>query len=78
MDYENIEMRLLSHEGTIYGVDHHGIYLKAETIQDGTFFIELPKSDWTGKKLQLKVGFFHNNKLIENTKTQFSGPRTYR
>jgi len=78
INYENIEIRLLSHQGIIYAADHHGINLKAEAIQDGTFFIELPKSDWTGKKLKLKVGFFHDDKLIESTHTQFLGPRTYR
>ena len=71
-------MRLLSHEGKIYTADHRGIDLKKETIQDGSFFIELPKSNWTGKKLTLKIGFFHNKKLIESTHTQFLGPRSYR
>ena len=77
-DYEDIEIRLLSHEGKIYTADHRGIDLKKETIQDGSFFVELPKSNWTGKKLTLKIGFFHNKKLIESTHTQFLGPRTYR
>lgn len=78
LDYNQIEMRLLNQQGTLFTADHQGIQLKAEAIQDGTFFIELPRSEWVGKKLKIKVGFFSNNQLIEQTTTQFLGPRSYR
>ena len=74
---ENIELRLLSHQGKIYSVTHEALLLKAEDIQDGTVFVEIAQEEWKGKKLQLEIGLFQNNKLIETAHTQFLGPRNY-
>lgn len=74
---EDLEFRLLSHEGKIYPVNHKHITLEAEEIQDGTLFIELPSEVWKGKKLRLKIGLFRGGKRMETATTQFLGPRIY-
>ncbi len=76
-DFEQLEMRLLSHQGKIYMPNQTHIGLKAEELQDGTFFIELQKKSWNGKKLKLEIGFFDQDELIEKASTLFLGPRTY-
>lgn len=76
-DFQNIELKLISHQGHIYTANHQSITLKKEEIQDGTFFIELDKKQWKGKKLTLKIGLYNGENLIESVNTQFLGPRTY-
>ncbi|MGD2005160.1 MAG: cytochrome c oxidase accessory protein CcoG [Flavobacteriaceae bacterium] len=76
--FEELEMRLLSHEGKIYLPNQQNIQLQPEVLLDGTFFVELPRSSWKGTKLKLKIGFFNQNELIESASTLFLGPRSYR
>ncbi len=77
-DLENIQLRLLSHQGTIYSVTHQSISIAASEIQDGTIFVELPRKEWKGKKLKIKIGLYNGDELVETASTLFLGPRTYR
>jgi hypothetical protein len=75
--YDQLEMRLLSHQGSIYMPNQKNIQLQPEELQDGTFFIELPKTSWKGKKIKLEIGFYDQDELVETAHTLFLGPRTY-
>ena len=52
--------------------------LNKQDLISGTLFIEIPKSKLKEAKEKLKIGVYSNGKLIETTKTNFLGPRSYR
>lgn len=65
-------------EGRIFSVNKKDIHLKSEEILDGTVFIELPMRAWSGKPQKLKVGIYHQKKIVDKTTVRFTGPRTYK
>jgi cytochrome c oxidase accessory protein FixG len=72
-DIENIELKLLSHRGSIQVV---GGVLKVnkQDLKEGTLFIEIDKSDLKSSKEKLKIGIYVNGKLIESATTNFTSP----
>jgi len=73
LDIENIEIKLISHKGTIETVG--GIMnVSKQGLKEGTLFIEIDKKDLNSSKEKLKIGIYSNGKLIETTSTNFSGP----
>jgi len=75
-NYEEIELRLLNHQGKIYSVTQ-SIQLGENEIQDGTVFIEISESEWHGKTLKLEIGIFNHGTRIETASVRFIGPRTF-
>ncbi len=72
-DIENVEIKLISHKGSIEVIG--GIMsIKKQGLKEGTLFIEINKSDLSSSKEKLKIGIYSNGKLIEKTTTNFSGP----
>lgn len=72
-DIENIEIKLISHEGEIQMVG--GVLnVKKQDLKEGTLFIEINKKDLNSSKEKLKIGVYSNGKLIESTSTNFTGP----
>ena len=72
-DIENIEIKLISHEGEIQMVG--GVLnVKKQNLKEGTLFIEINKNDLNSSKEKLKIGIYSNGKLIESTSTNFTGP----
>ena len=47
-------------------------------LAEGTLFIEIHSSLMKKDKIELKIGVYSVDKLIETTKTNFLGPRSYR
>ena len=72
-DIENVEIKLISHEGN---VDMVGglMKVKKQGLQSGTLFIEIERKDLKSSKEKLKIGIYSNGKLIESTSTNFTGP----
>jgi len=71
--YENIEMKLLSHEGVIEVVGGRIVIPKGGLFQ-GTLFVKIDKKNLNSSKEKIKIGIFANGDLIEETSTNFSSP----
>jgi len=72
-DIENVEIKLISHKGSIEMIG--GIMnIEKQGLKEGTLFIEINKSDLSSSKEKLDIGIYSNGKLIEKTTTNFSGP----
>lgn len=74
---QDVNFKLLSHNGTIKMVSQDNFEVPAEELAEGTLFIEINNSALTGDKDKLKIGVFSGEKLIETTVTQFLAPRSY-
>lgn len=77
-DINDISFKLISHDGTIKLIGSDGFSLKKQDLTNGTLFIEIPKSKLKNAKEKIKIGVYSNGELIETTKTNFLGPRSYR
>ena len=76
--YENVEFKLLSHKGRIESVTHEGIKVPEKGLAEGTLFIEINKALLEGEKSEVEIGIYSGKKLIETTRTNFMGPRSFR
>jgi cytochrome c oxidase accessory protein FixG len=76
-DIENVELKLLSHEGKIKLVGHENLFIPAQGMAKGTLFLQIKASALNGDKNKVKIGVYRNNKRIETATTNFLGPRSY-
>lgn len=76
-DIENVELKLLSHEGKIKLVGHENLFIPAQGMAKGTLFLQINASALDGDKNKVKIGVYRNNELIETATTNFLGPRSY-
>ncbi len=77
-DIEDVSYKLLSHDGKIESVTHKDFTVPSRGLAEGTLFIEIHSSQMKKDKIELKIGVYSGDKLIETTKTNFLGPRSYR
>ncbi|WP_339884225.1 cytochrome c oxidase accessory protein CcoG [Polaribacter vadi] len=77
-DIENVSYKLISHKGEIKLVSNHNFIIPKQGLAEGTLFIELNAALLKGDDIDLEIGVFSGDKLIETTKTNFLGPRSYR
>ena len=77
-DISDISFKLISHAGEIKLIGHADFQLNKQDLISGTLFIEIPKSKLKEAKEKIKIGVYSKGKLIETTKTNFLGPRSYR
>ena len=77
-DIEDITFELISHEGTIKLIGHEDFKLNKQDLLSGTLFIEIPRGELKDAKEKIKIGVYSDGELIETTKTNFLGPRSYR
>lgn len=75
---EDVSYKLLSHKGTIKLVSNHNFSVPAQGLAEGTLFIELHSAELQKDKMNLRIGVYSKDKLIETAKTNFLGPRSYR
>ena len=75
---DDVTYKLLSHKGKIETVTHQNFEVPGQGLAEGTLFIELHPAEMEDEKVTLKIGVFSGDKLIETTKTNFLGPRSYR
>ena len=76
-DYENVQFKLLSHNGNIRTVKGSSIIVPANGFAEGTLFIEIDRSALEEEKDKIKIAVYDGDKLIETTGTTFLGPRSY-
>ena len=77
-DIENVSYKLLSHKGKIQLVSNQNFIIPKQGLAEGTLFIEINKSVLKDDNVDIEIGVFSNDKLLETTKTNFLGPRTYK
>ncbi len=77
-DIVDVNYRVLSHKGEIKLVSNHNFIVPKQGLAEGTLFIELKASALNSDKIKLEIGVFSGTILIENTFTNFLGPRSYR
>ncbi len=77
-DINDVSYKLLSHKGTIELVTHKDFSVPKQGLAQGTLFIEIHSSLMEKDKIELKIGVYSGDKLIETTRTNFLGPRSYR
>jgi cytochrome c oxidase accessory protein FixG len=71
--YDNLEMRLISHEGKLEIVGGQ-ILVPKGGLFEGTLFIKIEKKDLKSSKEKIEIGIYSNGELIEETHTNFSSP----
>ena len=76
--FDNIHFELMSHEGHIESVTHKNIIVPEKGLAEGTLFIEIPKALLKSEKSELEIGVYSGDRLIETTRTNFMGPRSFR
>ncbi|EAQ41683.1 cytochrome c oxidase accessory protein CcoG [Polaribacter sp. MED152] len=77
-DIENVSYKLLSHKGKIQLVSNQNFIIPKQGLAEGTLFIEINKSVLKDDNVDIEIGVFSNDELLETTKTNFLGPRTYK
>jgi len=77
-DIIDVTYKLLSHDGKIELVTHKDFIVPKQGLAEGTLFIEINNSLLNKDKIELRIGVFSGGELIETTKTNFLGPRSYR
>ena len=69
-----ITLRLENGEGTIRLVGSNVFTLKKESINEFTFFLDLPKSALTERSNDIKIGVYNGEERIQTVSTKFLGP----
>ncbi|APZ47492.1 cytochrome c oxidase accessory protein CcoG [Polaribacter reichenbachii] len=77
-DIEDVSYKILSHKGEIKLVSNHNFVVPKQGLAEGTLFIELNASVLKDDNIDIEIGVFSGDKLIETTDTNFLGPRSYR
>ena len=77
-DIEDVSYKLLSHEGRIQLVAQESFTIPKQGLAEGTLFIEIPTKELGNNKMNLRIGVYSGDKLIETATTNFFGPRSYR
>ncbi|SDS01170.1 cytochrome c oxidase accessory protein CcoG [Christiangramia echinicola] len=77
-DFEEVQFKLLSHNGDINTVKGHSILVPSSGLAEGTLFIEINRAALEEEKDKLKIAIYSGDRLIETTGTTFLGPRSYK
>jgi hypothetical protein len=76
-DYDELTLKLASHQGEIKIVGGNIIKLPAQKLAKGTLFIEIPSTELKSDKTEITIEVYHKDKMIEKTKTNFMSPRAF-
>jgi len=71
--FENVKIRLMSHEGKIEVVGGQ-INIPKGGLYEGTLFIKINKENLSDSKEKINIGIYAGEELIEETHTNFSSP----
>lgn len=69
-----IELKLLSHDGTLQIVGTSEITAAPTGIAETAFFIDLDRRQLDGVKTPITIGVYSNGRLLEDVDTGFMGP----
>lgn len=68
------EFRLENIPGRIRMINAHKMELKGESINDVTFFIDIPRSAIKKRTTDINVGVYSNGERLQTVKSKFLGP----
>ncbi len=71
---QEVELRLEGQNGEIKLIGDEHRVLKPESVNELEFFVVLNKDALTGRKTNLDIGVYRNNKRIQSVETNFLGP----
>tara|TARA_R110002126_G_scaffold142546_5_gene288446 strand:+ start:3815 stop:5236 length:1422 start_codon:yes stop_codon:yes gene_type:complete len=77
-DIGDVNYKILSHKGVVKLVSNHSFIVPKQGLAEGTLFIELNASLLKDDNIDIEIGVFSGDRLIETTETNFLGPRSYR
>ncbi len=69
-----IHFKIENIEGSIEFISSKTPVLKSGEISEGTFFIIIDENKLSSIKTKIKIGVYHDDKLLETIKTNFIGP----
>jgi cytochrome c oxidase accessory protein FixG len=76
-NYNDIHFELIDQKGEIKNVGKEHFKIQKEGISQGTLFIEINEVLLESDKTKVEIGVYNGNKLLESTKTNFLGPRSF-
>ncbi|MDA0176337.1 cytochrome c oxidase accessory protein CcoG [Mesoflavibacter profundi] len=75
---EDVSFKLKDYKGTVKLVStENTVTVPRQGLEEGTLFIELDQSLLKGDKTELTIEIYSKDKLIETTKVNFLGPRSF-
>ncbi|MEG1022169.1 MAG: FixG Ig-like domain-containing protein, partial [Myroides sp.] len=76
-DYDNVSIKLIHPQGKLELVGKKSIKIPKEEVVQGTLFIEIPQALLKSDKTEVQLEIYNNDELIDHTKTNFLGPRSF-
>ncbi len=76
-DFDEVTIKLIQPEGKIILVGNKMIKIPKEGMVQGTLFIEIPQKLLQSDKTEVQLEIYNNEELIDQTKTNFLGPRSF-
>lgn len=76
-EIDDVHFKLKSHKGNIHPVSTNELDVPEQGMSEGTLFIEINNSALSGDKNEVVIEIFAGDDLIETTRVNFLGPRSY-
>jgi cytochrome c oxidase accessory protein FixG len=76
-EFKSVTFKLVEPKGEIVLVGNPFTKVPKQGITQGALFVKLPENELDGEKTVLKIEVYNNDKLIETTTTNFTGPRSF-
>lgn len=76
-NFEKVTIKLENPKGEIKMVGKQTLKIEKEGVAQGTLFIEIHPEDLSGDKTKLEINVYNGNELIDQTSTNFLGPRSF-
>lgn len=78
-DIVNVRLKLMSPKGRLKLVSTSDSFIvPSQGIAKGTLFVEINNSALSGDRNKIKIGVYVGDKLIETTRANFLGPRSFK
>ena len=75
VEAQELEIKLLSPEGSIEFVGTPVMHVEVGTLAQGSFFVLIDPSLLTGSKTEIEIGIYAKGELVETVETNLNGPR---
>lgn len=76
-DFDEVIFKIIEPKGKVILVGNEFIKIKKEEMVQGTLFIEIPQATLKGDKIEVQLEVYNKGELIDQTKTNFLGPRSF-
>jgi len=76
-DFDEVTFKIVEPQGRIILVGKQAVKIKKEQMVQGTLFIEIPQAILKGDKIEVQLEVYNKGELIDQTKTNFLGPRSF-